>query len=123
MADAKRCDRCGSYYMENEKTVSIRSTYDGSFTYYNLCDSCVEKIVSFMEQPELGDAALYNQRMRRVKQGYINSDVCMSEYLRTCCIPLTVEEKRKLLEYAGEDEYVVVLDNGEIVEKKKEVQE
>lgn len=49
--------------------------------------------------------------------GYANSNVVMSEYLRNCGISLTAEEKRRLLEYAGEEDYVVVLDTGEIVPK------
>lgn len=47
----------------------------------------------------------------------------MSELLRPYGDLLTVSEQRKLLEWSGDDEFMEVLDNGVIVEKKEEVQE
>lgn len=58
-----------------------------------------------------------------LKSQYLHSDVVMSEFLRSYRDLLTVSEQRKLLEWSGDDEFMEVLDNGEIVEKKKEVQE
>lgn len=51
------------------------------------------------------------------KADYHNSDVAMSEYLRKCDLDLTVEEERYLLTWAGDDEFMAIADNGEIVEK------
>lgn len=47
----------------------------------------------------------------------------MSELLRPYGDLLTVSEQRKLLEWSGYDDFMEVLDNGVIVEKKEEVQE
>ena len=54
-----------------------------------------------------------------LKSQYLHSDVVMSEFLRSCKDLLTVSEQRALLEWSGDDEFMEVLDNGEIVEKKK----
>ena len=43
----------------------------------------------------------------------------MSEFLRSYKGLLTVSEQRYLLEWSGDDEFMEVLDNGEIVEKRR----
>lgn len=52
-----------------------------------------------------------------LKEEYIESDIVMSEFLRTCDTYLTPEEKRRLLTWSGDDKYMKVMDNGEIVRK------
>ena len=58
MADAKRCDRCGKYYVQGEKKYKIRdkritrviarSFYDNDIVGWDLCDDCVEAFDEFM---------------------------------------------------------------------------
>lgn len=58
MADAKRCDRCGNYYIEKEKNykldgfrvlrVSFTNFFGQNFKSMDLCDECVEKLDQFM---------------------------------------------------------------------------
>ena len=136
MADAKKCDRCGRFYVEKEKAFryqdhiihKVTTRYEQGLNCFNvacwdLCDTCAESFINFMERPELWERKKTQEeteserKIQRVISGYANSNVVMSEYLRNCSVSLTAEEKRKLLEYAGEEDYVVVLDTGEIVPK------
>lgn len=59
------------------------------------------------------------QRISKIKEDYRKSDVVMSEYLRTYDGDLTVVEKRFLLNWAGEDDLMMVTDDGEIVVKER----
>ena len=136
MADAKKCDRCGRFYIKKEKVFryqdhivhKVTTRYEQGmncfdFACWDLCDTCAESFINFMERPELWERKKTQEeieserKIQRVMSGYANSNVVMSEYLKNCSASLTAEEKRKLLEYAGEEDYVVVLDNGEIVPK------
>lgn len=58
MADAKRCDRCGTYYVEKEKkykvgggilaSIKFVSSQNTLIKYFDLCDECAEKLDKFM---------------------------------------------------------------------------
>lgn len=122
MADAKKCDRCGNFYIEKDKQSEInglRVDYiklyrsDGyCIKKYDLCDDCVTALLEFMKK---------RKSLEEITRDYIvSSNVVMSEYLRTCGHLLTVEDKRELLKIAGEDDLMEVLDNGEIVERQGE---
>lgn len=55
----------------------------------------------------------------KVKAAYHKYDICMSELLRDPEFSnLSREEKIELLEWAGEEEYVTVSENGEIEYRK-----
>lgn len=54
--------------------------------------------------------------LKKVKETYYNSGLVMSEFLRSYS-GLTVEQKRELLQWSGEDIFMRVLDDGEIVRK------
>lgn len=57
---------------------------------------------------KVGNKMIRECIVKSVKEDYIeNSDVVMSEYLRSCDLDLTIEEKRYLLEWAGEDDVVI----------------
>lgn len=51
-----------------------------------------------------------------VKKQYIRNDICMSELLRMHD-ELTVSQKRELLLWSGDDEFMQVTENGELVRK------
>ena len=67
MADAKKCDRCGKYYIMNKqdfKGCSLRHQTSNSLSIFlDLCDDCIRKLWYFMHnQVEVDDViALYNQ--------------------------------------------------------------
>ena len=56
-------------------------------------------------------------KVEKYKKEYIRSDVVMSEFLRSCD-DLTVDEKRELLHWAGEDDLMEVTDDANVVEKQ-----
>lgn len=53
----------------------------------------------------------------QAEKDYYDSPVVMSEFLRTYDVDLTVAEKRYLLDWDGEEEYMVVTDEGVIVNR------
>lgn len=66
MAKANKCDRCGAFYMENDRfpkyVYNSKTALDGvCFTtknghcveYVDLCDDCIEKLKSFLSNNEL----------------------------------------------------------------------
>lgn len=58
--------------------------------------------------------------LEEIKSDYIlNSDVVMSEYLRSIDAEyeLTSEEKRYLLHWAGEDRFMMVQKDGNVIER------
>ena len=57
-------------------------------------------------------------KVEKYKKEYIRSDVEMSEFLRSCD-DLTVDEKRELLHWAGEDDLMEVTDDAKVVEQPK----
>ena len=63
MADAKRCDRCGKYYIANEqefKGCSLRhQKYSTQSIYFDLCDECVRKLLNFLNHSVETDEAIY----------------------------------------------------------------
>ena len=85
-------------------------------------DSCVCTHVSMEyppddEEPYLCGSLDRDERLiKDAKQLYHRSPVVMSEFLRDTGY-LNVLEKRELLEWAGEDDTIEVLNNGEVVEK------
>lgn len=60
MADAKRCDRCGKYYVEEEKKYQVDGNILASIKFicskncmfgrFDLCDDCAEKLDRFMNK-------------------------------------------------------------------------
>lgn len=69
MADAKKCDRCGKYYITNKqefKGCSLRhQKYNTQSIYFDLCDECVEKLWSFLNCPVETDEAIYRYNQRK----------------------------------------------------------
>lgn len=57
-------------------------------------------------------------KVEKYKKEYMKSDVVMSEFLRSCD-DLTVDEKREMLHWAGEDDLMEVTDDGDVVVKKE----
>ena len=63
MSNAKRCDRCGKFYVVGEKSFRIRNSKVGALKvldvngYYiiemDLCDECVEKLDRFLKGEEV----------------------------------------------------------------------
>ncbi|RHO95808.1 hypothetical protein DW019_11185 [Clostridium sp. AF37-5] len=51
-----------------------------------------------------------------VKKQYMRNDICMSELLRMHD-ELTVSQKRELLLWSGDDEFMQVTETGELVRK------
>lgn len=120
------CDRCGKVIRPhnilgiNGRVMDVATTqclkrYGLITTNYDLCENCYEELNIFMKGEDL--------LLIRLKDAYKSSDVVMSEFLRSYKGLLTVSEQRYLLEWSGDDEFMEVLDNGEIVEKKKKVLE
>ena len=116
------CDRCGKVIIPhnilgiNGRVIDVSTTqylkrFGPSTKKYDICNNCYEKLNSFME----GEDPL----LTRLKCTYKSSDVAMSEFLRSYKGLLTVSEQRYLLEWSGDDEFMEVLDNGEIVEKRR----
>ena len=116
------CDRCGKVIKPNNilgingrvnrvSTTQYLKRFGPSTKEYDLCENCYEKLNSFMKGEDL--------LLTRLKGAYKSSDVVMSEFLRSYKGILTISEQRYLLEWSGDDEFMEVLDNGEIVEKRK----
>ena len=59
MADAKKCDICGGFYMTEEKKfnisgckvyrVCLENATRGDIKHYDVCDRCTEDIYDFLE--------------------------------------------------------------------------
>ena len=116
------CDRCGKVINPhnilgiNGRVMDVATTqclkrYGLITTNYDLCENCYEELNIFMKGEDL--------LLIRLKDAYKSSDVVMSEFLRSYKGLLTVSEQRYLLEWSGDDEFMEVLDNGEIVEKRR----
>lgn len=81
MAKAKKCDRCGQFYEKNIKRIYLTSNYNsdvvlagvklldtsevGHNTYSDLCDTCITKLVCFLEGDELDPACDLMQNLAR----------------------------------------------------------
>lgn len=55
MADAKRCDRCGGFYIKSEKfkdKYELRFMKNGSLQLIDLYGGCMDKLEEFMEEVE-----------------------------------------------------------------------
>lgn len=67
MADAKKCDRCGKYYITNEqefKGCSLKGRRSNSPSiFFDLCDECAGRLWNFLNYPIKTDKAVdhYNQ--------------------------------------------------------------
>ena len=67
MADAKKCDRCGKYYITNEqefKGCSLKGRRSNSPSiFFDLCDECAGRLWNFLNYPIETDKAVdhYNQ--------------------------------------------------------------
>lgn len=74
MADAKKCDRCGKYYITNEqefKGCSLRGRRSNSPSiFFDLCDECAGRLWNFLNYPIETDKAVdhYNQSKDDVKR-------------------------------------------------------
>lgn len=55
MADAKKCDRCGKYYITNEqefKGCSLKGRRSNSPSiFFDLCDECAGRLWNFLNYP------------------------------------------------------------------------
>lgn len=59
MADAKRCDVCGKFYVNEKKkfringynagVIAILSVNENNLKKYDVCDECAEKVFNFLE--------------------------------------------------------------------------
>lgn len=59
MSDAKRCDRCGNYYMQvmlNKMNAKFRVVYTTTDKKYDLCPDCQELLEKFLNIHEQTDA-------------------------------------------------------------------
>lgn len=68
MANAKRCDRCGKFYVENRQEftgcmLKHCNLMASSNIHFDLCDECIGKLWTFLNFPvEIDDAIdRYNQ--------------------------------------------------------------
>lgn len=67
MADAKKCDRCGKYYITNEqefKGCSLKGRRSNSPSiFFDLCDECAGRLWNFLNYSIETDKAVdhYNQ--------------------------------------------------------------
>lgn len=74
MADAKKCDRCGKYYITNEqefKGCSLKGRRSNSPSiFFDLCDECAGRLWNFLNYPIETDKAVdhYNQSKDDVKR-------------------------------------------------------
>lgn len=74
MAEAKKCDRCGKFYVYNKhefKGCNIRHRTDTTQSiYFDLCDECIVKLWNFLTPPVETDDAVdhYNQSKDDVKR-------------------------------------------------------
>ena len=64
MANAKKCDRCGSYYDKNKGVYSvdgcfvrsIRLETSGPYKIFDLCDTCIFDLCTFLGLNKEGKA-------------------------------------------------------------------
>ena len=73
MANAKKCDRCGSYYDKNQKfrlKNPLGDLADGiAFTgakgnvsnQFDLCDDCIEQVYNFLGGVKLEKQIVFNR--------------------------------------------------------------
>lgn len=67
MADAKKCDRCGKFYVENEQEFvgcTLRhQVHCTESKYFDLCNECIGRLWTFLNFPVEIDDAIdhYNQ--------------------------------------------------------------
>ena len=67
MADAKKCDRCGKFYVMNRQEFTgcniSHQKYGTQSIYFDLCDECVRKLLNFFDHSVETDDAIahYNQ--------------------------------------------------------------
>lgn len=97
-------------YIEREKIYCSQCIHDiGKFNV--VCKNCHD-FGNFEKKEEIRTDII-----NKCKEDYWNTGWCiMSEYLRQCPYELTAAEKRYLLEYAGEEDYVMVDDKGQIID-------
>lgn len=51
--NAKKCDRCGNFYMNQSTKVTIRDDdIPGYFEEYDLCGSCLNMLRAFLKDPD-----------------------------------------------------------------------
>ena len=68
MADAKKCDRCGKFYIKNEQefigcVLKHFSLMGSNNMYFDLCDECIGRLWTFLVFPIETDDTIdhYNQ--------------------------------------------------------------
>lgn len=62
MADAKRCDRCGQFYLRQDKSlfykdsiicrIALLDIFDCAAKRYDLCDECCQELLEFLGEKE-----------------------------------------------------------------------
>lgn len=54
--EAKKCDRCGAFYVPNYKTNGVQATIGGfvprDVKFYDLCDECGKELQKFFGMEE-----------------------------------------------------------------------
>lgn len=75
MANAKRCDRCGKFYVENRQEftgcmLKHCNLMASSNIHFDLCDECAGRLLNFLNYPIETDKAVdhYNQSKDDVKR-------------------------------------------------------
>lgn len=58
MADAKKCDRCGVFYIPEVNCAGVRVERGLRIDYYDLCANCHTKLKSFLSEQDLKEGRL-----------------------------------------------------------------
>lgn len=63
MADVKKCDRCGKFYIVNSVGCVIlgENTQGNASMHFDLCDECIGKLRHFLNIPSKTDNTSYIQ--------------------------------------------------------------
>ena len=120
MANAKRCDRCGGFYIPRVdgvemNQISIYSSKSRLSFYWDLCEKCMEELVRFINNGTDDNKNLIDS----LKRGWEEQSLQMKFVIRYFDNYLTIQDKRELLAFSGDDKRLEVLETGEIVEKTK----
>lgn len=84
MSDAKKCDRCGAFYVQNREP-NYKVTYDDFGELidpitYDLCDNCTMKLEAFLKGVEKLSLVDATSKSRNVSEE-LNKRGCRNEYI------------------------------------------